>query len=157
MGKTRNYLRVRGEYPMCWFTASTSRELPPRARRIRCFRFARVILHGTTSACAENTVGVVITIRCDGNYLRVRGEYWSVTYPDGASLELPPRARRIHLRGHLKCVTCGTTSACAENTTKGVGGRRGLRNYLRVRGEYDQRDMDVIEWLELPPRARRIP
>ena len=49
-----------------------------------------------------------------------------------------------------------TTSACAENTWCGFDLGAWVWNYLRVRGEYDQRDMDTIEWLELPPRARRI-
>ena len=32
--------------------------------------------------------------------------------------------------------TTGTTSACAENTPVGSGGRYTRWNYLRVRGEY---------------------
>ena len=50
--------------------------------------------------------------------------------------ELPPRARRIHVRVGDHCVLGGTTSACAENTV--CGGLVGEIdwNYLRVRGEY---------------------
>ena len=35
MGKTRNYLRVRGEYWVMVSEINTNLELPPRARRIR--------------------------------------------------------------------------------------------------------------------------
>ena len=51
----------------------------------------------------------------------------------------------------------GTTSACAENTPFCLFIRWGVRNYLRVRGEYTP----PAKWCgwsrELPPRARRIP
>ena len=50
----------------------------------------------------------------------------------------------------------GTTSACAENTPFCLFIRWGVRNYLRVRGEYTP----PAKWCgwsrELPPRARRI-
>ena len=50
-----NYLRVRGEYfsPRVW--SSQRAELPPRARRIPSPSLCVMMLHGTTSACAENT------------------------------------------------------------------------------------------------------
>ena len=50
----------------------------------------------------------------------------------------------------------GTTSACAENTARGHGDHRVVRNYLRVRGEYDMKSLLSKLFLELPPRARRI-
>ena len=50
--------------------------------------------------------------------------------------ELPPRARRI-LAPIIFCENqCGTTSACAENTTDFQIGWWDNGNYLRVRGEY---------------------
>ena len=36
----------------------------------------------------------------------------------------------------LGAVLTGTTSACAENTLSRVADIFGMRNYLRVRGEY---------------------
>ena len=71
---------------------------------------------GTTSACAENTnppnsFPIRIT-----NYLRVRGEYANPCEALGIHLELPPRARRIHLHETRRDLIDGTTSACAENT-----------------------------------------
>ena len=51
----RNYLRVRGEYFSFFVSNQALRELPPRARRIRCFRHPGQTVPGTTSACAENT------------------------------------------------------------------------------------------------------
>ena len=53
--KTRNYLRVRGEYLEIASHAVMIQELPPRARRIRAVTIGRGISKGTTSACAENT------------------------------------------------------------------------------------------------------
>ncbi|EFM50147.1 hypothetical protein HMPREF0299_5954 [Corynebacterium matruchotii ATCC 14266] len=48
---TRNYLRVRGEYPIGRVRQDPGFELPPRARRI----LGDDLAAGTTSACAENT------------------------------------------------------------------------------------------------------
>ena len=91
----RNYLRVRGEYACFSVMRAPTRELPPRARRIRFASEIVCKLLGTTSACAENTITEPTPPNHQWNYLRVRGEY-----PDhgGHRLqdsELPPRARRI--------------------------------------------------------------
>ena len=51
----RNYLRVRGEYPMLAGVGTQSGELPPRARRIPGPALIAGAYGGTTSACAENT------------------------------------------------------------------------------------------------------
>ena len=52
---TRNYLRVRGEYPHSVSNQAPPGELPPRARRILVSKQANIGVSGTTSACAENT------------------------------------------------------------------------------------------------------
>ena len=71
-------------------------------------------------------------------------------------LELPPRARRI-LAPIIFCENqCGTTSACAENTTDFQIGWWDNGNYLRVRGEYRHINQGPKVCQELPPRARRI-
>ena len=139
MAKTlplRNYLRVRGEYPLLAPLFSSSGELPPRARRIHAGCAGELNDFGTTSACAENTSRVISWAVEDGNYLRVRGEYptWPALLTSLA--ELPPRARRIPVDLAKLFHLYGTTSACAENTmgTVAVTGKPG--NYLRVRGEY---------------------
>ena len=50
----------------------------------------------------------------------------------------------------------GTTSACAENTSHQETFASTIRNYLRVRGEYNcGGEAWRLEW-ELPPRTRRI-
>ena len=91
------------------------------------------------------------------NYLRVRGEYSSNRRAIFKSRELPPRARRILHSVDAVPLNIGTTSACAENTPFCLFIRWGVRNYLRVRGEYTP----PAKWCgwsrELPPRARRIP
>ena len=51
----------------------------------------------------------------------------------------------------------GTTSACAENTWEFRPARADSGNYLRVRGEYCGVFFLLLYWVELPPRARRIP
>ena len=51
-----NYLRVRGEYGAERQKSCPPLELPPRARRIRLGPISFATSHGTTSACAENTL-----------------------------------------------------------------------------------------------------
>ena len=132
-----NYLRVRGEYGMVAALCSTTRELPPRARRIPASSKANDSTGGTTSACAENTV--------------------VLQDADTGESELPPRARRIRITIAWGCSSNGTTSACAENTSHQQSAPALPRNYLRVRGEYFFGHRVVGVNKELPPRARRIP
>ena len=135
--ETRNYLRVRGEYTApCWH-ARLWLELPPRARRILHSGVARVIITGTTSACAENTACVMPLTNSQGNYLRVRGEYPTPRPEPLSAWELPPRARRIPATIIFSNNFSGTTSACAENTESFLFLDIGHGNYLRVRGEYN--------------------
>ena len=91
------------------------------------------------------------------NYLRVRGEYDAMRVTGAQPLELPPRARRIRRSERQKGNYHGTTSACAENTGGGLIGLEAPRNYLRVRGEYNDARAFMCHLEELPPRARRIP
>ena len=151
-----NYLSVHGEYLAIFLIVMNNKELPPRARRI-----LRAIRHqpfwpGTTSACAENTVRCGQPPPAGRNYLRVRGEYRGVFPYFGEVAELPPRARRIPPNPSRTARTCGTTSACAENTALTHHETNRLRNYLRVRGEYIKHPCDHKHNRELPPRARRI-
>ena len=132
----KNYLRVRGEYGFWGWGIFGYQELPPRARRIPAPKQRLCQLHGTTSACAENTeeqVAVVFLL-----------------------LELPPRARRIRANKKSWESLSGTTSACAENTRRRRWKRNPLGNYLRVRGEYFKPSRLMWSEEELPPRARRI-
>ena len=111
-----NYLRVRGEYFTECPWAKRTRELPPRARRILRNTPPNPSVPGTTSACAENTISVVLVKALYRNYLRVRGEYSMILTSGNAGKELPPRARRIRSNSQTQCNERGTTSACAENT-----------------------------------------
>ena len=111
-----NYLRVRGEY--CEIVILT------------------LVTLGTTSACAENTPVHAASPSLEGNYLRVRGEYRTLKTAWDEVMELPPRARRIHILYRRIFWPYGTTSACAENTVLIIPRQNGKRNYLRVRGEY---------------------
>ena len=116
MQRSRNYLRVRGEYVRHVQPVESCEELPPRARRIHCNHNVILTFPGTTSACAENTRLLMVNQAMNWNYLRVRGEYDVYIIHSTPSEELPPRARRI-LLNHIQCgQTFGTTSACAENT-----------------------------------------
>ena len=152
----RNYLRVRGEYENLTTFYSPTRELPPRARRIRGSPYIGSLYGGTTSACAENTFSGPLPDRAARNYLRVRGEYTFIDGESGEELELPPRARRILQKSVETGAHGGTTSACAENTVPTICATWGSRNYLRVRGEYPTAYADTNACSELPPRARRI-
>ena len=114
----RNYLRVRGEYKSTSPLIGKRRELPPRARRIRC-KMTPIQIHiGTTSACAENTTTPKKHNSNNQNYLRVRGEYPDLGRGCQQQRELPPRARRIPLECTRHVGLFGTTSACAENTLR---------------------------------------
>ena len=135
----------------------TSPELPPRARRIHNMGTNPQLKRGTTSACAENTHASVTSGAMVWNYLRVRGEYAGLIWTSSEPAELPPRARRILTSKFHYANIAGTTSACAENTFVELVLDGTIRNYLRVRGEYDNM-FDTTEIVpELPPRARRIP
>ena len=134
--RIRNYLRVRGEYPISRNRKGSLSELPPRARRIpRPMRCQGTPL-GTTSACAENTRTRRLGSCATGNYLRVRGEYMACCPKRSRRWELPPRARRIHHHRPQRRPLNGTTSACAENTPIVTETTQDFWNYLRVRGEY---------------------
>ena len=112
----QNYLRVRGEYITGQSRLVNYPELPPRARRIRVPRHHQNHPHGTTSACAENTILFNRHELRLWNYLRVRGEYMPMMHTSAGWEELPPRARRIPPGRINEGVIGGTTSACAENT-----------------------------------------
>ena len=91
----RNYLRMRGEYCRLPHVMSLIVELPPHARRILENLLGFGVVHGTTSACAENTGHPTIRGAHRWNYLRVRGEYETGVRFIYSGMELPPRARRI--------------------------------------------------------------
>ena len=154
--QNRNYLRVRGEYHTPRPKSNPHPELPPRARRIHGVLQAPVVVLGTTSACAENTVRALAFPLSAWNYLRVRGEYMLQIRVRVVDKELPPRARRIPSGVFCPSSGLGTTSACAENTTEISELASSVWNYLRVRGEYEVPSGSNHEDLELPPRARRI-
>ena len=152
----RNYLRVRGEYSGIPVGQSMLTELPPRARRIPQRQDTPRDIPGTTSACAENTIGASSRPPAQRNYLRVRGEYRTTPPSEDDWGELPPRARRIPTMLPAFIRPGGTTSACAENTLLPRYPPRKPGNYLRVRGEYNTWVWRPGQMLELPPRARRI-
>ena len=147
---------MRGEYKSRVWAHTYSKELPPRARRIRDGAPRVIVERGTTSACAENTAQKHVWSYRPGNYLRVRGEYHIPHCNTHHTLELPPRARRIPRLLGRHGDTHGTTSACAENTPTLDRCMQPLWNYLRVRGEYVAVEQKPLLDMELPPRARRI-
>ena len=147
---------MRGEYADDALVPAKVSELPPRARRIRKLVRRTQGGHGTTSACAENTLHAHICQIRGRNYLRVRGEYPPSTRRYWCKRELPPRARRIRQYAQDNGIHVRTTSACAENTVWFGRPRSRPGNYLRVRGEYGKMPDGYGIFSELPPRARRI-
>ena len=131
-------------------------ELPPRTRRIHWENSTTAARVGTTSAYAENTPAPWASIGNPWNYLRVRGEYHINNPPLGGLGELPPRTRRILGSIISSGYVLGTTSAYAENTSRGNANDADAGNYLRVRGEYTPPSEDDWGHVELPPRTRRI-
>ena len=132
----RNYLRMRGEYGFVVRKGRKHVELPPHARRIHMRVVVVRNIHGTTSACAENTRADRTNVVTCWNYLRMRGEYSSEKVVIRSSKELPPHARRIPANSIYLNLLGGTTSACAENTSHCFLNFSSSRNYLRMRGEY---------------------
>ena len=86
---------MRGEYNQAKAAELLKLELPPHARRIRLEKLKDQPAQGTTSACAENTIGSTHHRCPQRNYLRMRGEYVSNAFAIERALELPPHARRI--------------------------------------------------------------
>ena len=127
---------MRGEYTKSDEPEEPKPELPPRARRILNAAKVVALVQGTTSACAENTFQTRGDDTARGNYLRVRGEYFSSSNAKVSFTELPPRARRILPKPLISPSPGGTTSACAENTRAIPAPSALTWNYLRVRGEY---------------------
>ena len=154
---SRNYLRMRGEYPALSLTPTSKQELPPHARRILDTKIDPTNLGGTTSACAENTLLSISHRGRAWNYLRMRGEYPTTLAAALKEAELPPHARRIQDAKIAQAEAKGTTSACAENTLTFSWACASRRNYLRMRGEYRKLKYDLTQAMELPPHARRIP
>ena len=152
----RNYLRARGEYITSVYMIKYIMELPPRTRRIRDGCSFLGVFNGTTSAHAENTGAWYHENFMCWNYLRARGEYVGRERIHEVILELPPRTRRIRRWCPRKGKALGTTSAHAENTCPLTYFRWSWRNYLRARGEYDNRNRPAPKPVELPPRTRRI-
>ena len=147
---------MRGEYRCASAMIAANGELPPHARRIPADFTWEPATAGTTSACAENTVFLAARAALEWNYLRMRGEYqWHPTQTV-FDAELPPHARRIPLEVPGVRLLLGTTSACAENTSRLRCGKHRLRNYLRMRGEYPPTVVAKSTTTELPPHARRI-
>ena len=134
----------------------TAWELPPRTRRILVKLWWCDYVHGTTSAYAENTQASPQRAHRLQNYLRVRGEYFSMMTMPITAWELPPRTRRILFNDDHAYHRLGTTSAYAENTQASPQRAHRLQNYLRVRGEYSSQITGTITLMELPPRTRRI-
>ena len=131
-----NYLRARGEYAGEIKIHHSTKELPPRTRRIPVKISKGLRRVGTTSAHAENTSPPENCSPPERNYLRARGEYAGQRAEKALTEELPPRARRIPPRNEHPSHALGTTSACAENTLPISVFKRFIWNYLRVRGEY---------------------
>ena len=107
---------MRGEYIVLSSRSLLFKELPPHARRILPLTAQDQNNLGTTSACAENTPPLHHDVTFHRNYLRMRGEYITMTCCNDWIAELPPHARRILGQVISDRGWQGTTSACAENT-----------------------------------------
>ena len=114
-------------------------------------------MSGTTSAHAENTSSLSSALVGGRNYLRARGEYETAIIRIEPVQELPPRTRRIPVVCQVLVCGLGTTSAHAENTTFPGLAILAPWNYLRARGEYAKYSTPKWQYMELPPRTRRIP
>ena len=110
---------------------------------------------GITSACAEKSSIACVCSSMVWNYLRMRGEEWTIDDLFFYGWELPPHARRRGITARYVGKIGGITSACAEKRYDYFYRNYGHWNYLRMRGEETAgRDSSARAW-ELPPHARR--
>ena len=146
---------MRGEEPTQLTHCIIYVELPPHARRRAVFTSRSIGCPGITSACAEKRRSLVGLTDAARNYLRMRGEELIAWTPERLAAELPPHARRRAWTNAGKTVAFGITSACAEKRGVFQHRPRCAGNYLRMRGEEDWINNQLIYDLELPPHARR--
>ena len=146
---------MRGEEFSISCAIAEYRELPPHARRRVTQKQMANLFDGITSACAEKSTDEMMSPIFAWNYLRMRGEEGDTLTRGLFDRELPPHARR---RGEIVINIDGVegiTSACAEKSRPNFSYPRPKRNYLRMRGEENRRQITSTYFGELPPHARR--
>ena len=131
-----------------------ARGSPPRVRsRPRC-RGCRRGLRGITSACAEQTVGVIFVQSVLGDHLRVCGADRSTNDSQDNRTGSPPRVRSRRCSCTSVPRRCGITSACAEQTTPWSNSSTTSTDHLRVCGADELAALVMALRTGSPPRVR---
>ena len=127
---------------------------PPRVRSRR----NKVLLcnadTGITSACAEQTVGAARRQPERGDHLRVCGAGAAAVRAKHDLRGSPPRVRSRRGAALPGPRICGITSACAEQTIRGIRSRRSWKDHLRVCGADRRFRMILQKFRGSPPRVR---
>ncbi len=154
-GMTKKHLRLRGEnriLPLPW---GASLETPPLARRKLGYRARLTAFKRNTSACAEKTVSPSHVAVVAGKHLRLRGENPARSASTDKATETPPRTRRKLRKSAFLNVKQRNTSAYAEKTRPCRCRQQISQKHLRVRGENQSADTNMLSSSETPPRTRR--
>ena len=152
-----DHLRVCGADTSAACSACTCRGSPPRVRSRRLGACGRVDVVGITSACAEQTISLLLVRLDAGDHLRVcgaDGNCWPHTRAHWGS---PPRVRSRLWSSRSRCRRCGITSACAEQTSKPSRRASRRRDHLRVCGADMRLVYKLFIGLGSPPRVRSRP
>ena len=134
----------------CWSHVGS----PPRVRSRRRPQTCRRPARGITSACAEQTLRTVWTLRCHRDHLRVCGADRGVVMALAYRLGSPPRVRSRPADPDDAGISVGITSACAEQTTTTTLWAEPPGDHLRVCG-VDHLPSDAVRIAAgSPPRVR---
>ena len=154
---TADHLRVCGADVVLFLTLRRLGGSPPRVRSRHRELTQQSPRRGITSACAEQTDGVLMRTSPSEDHLRVCGADIKDKAAKLAARGSPPRVRSRLLVSPVGCSVAGITSACAEQTPC-VRTRRASRwDHLRVCGA----DSGVLHCkvgiTGSPPRVRSRP
>ena len=127
---------------------------PPRVRSRPQASGAPASLAGITSACAEQTQQGAAVQRGHGDHLRVCGADAAAVRAKHDLRGSPPRVRSRRGAALPGPRICGITSACAEQTIRGIRSRRSWKDHLRVCGADRRFRMILQKFRGSPPRVR---
>ena len=154
---TWDHLRVCGADRLASPFGNLVQGSPPRVRSRRCGAWPTGGACGITSACAEQTVGIMPAVRGERDHLRVCGADLREPVRQLGVLGSPPRVRSRRSAAPPTGRTDGITSACAEQTPSFRTSRWFRWDHLRVCGADAAGPEHGHDESGSPPRVRSRP
>ncbi len=130
---------------------------PPRVRSRHFIGVAQLLIHGITSACAEQTTCAMAIRPRRTDHLRVCGADSFGVDATNVGKGSPPRVRSRLIRHGVGEREPGITSACAEQTDREVDNGFHCRDHLRVCGADFLYRAGGLTMKGSPPRVRSRP